>query len=155
VKYFLSIILSFWFLTSSNAQTTILEPLKEWAEKRQKWSGDPSELAYVATRCGALYSPIGNVFSTLGKNDEDKVRGSDFQARGLQLTMFGHKLAQDQGWDTKNLLERHKTIMEAYYKIVGSNRTIHNNMFYGFIEDDLRFCIEFEKIIRSAANKIK
>ena len=69
--------------------------------------------------------------------------------------MFGHKLAQDQGWDTKNLLERYKTIMEAYYKIVGSNRTIHNNMFHGFIEDDYKFCIEFEKIIRAAANKIK
>lgn len=152
-KKFISI--TIFFSTISIAQTVPLEPFGEWAKSRPNWSRDSSEVAYVASRCGALYSPIGSVFSENGRTNKDKESGEDLIGRGMQLSLFGLQMARDKGWSTEKIMERHKGIAEVYFKIIATNRTVHNNMFHGFIKDDFQFCTDFERIVRAVASTVK
>jgi hypothetical protein len=139
----------------SLAQPATLEPLIEWSKSRPNWSKDATEYAYLGTRCGALYSPIGSVFFEYAKNTKEKETGEDLRNRGRQLSLFGFQMASDQGWSTENIMERYRAITEIYFKTISSNRVVHNNMFHGFIKDDFQFCVDFEKAVRAAANAIR
>lgn len=148
--------LAFTFLLSlgaqAQAQTMQLEPFSDWASKRPQWAADAGEVAYASTRCGALYGIIAAVFSNLGSN-EDKSAAVDLTSRGMILLFTGDQLAESVGWNNTSRENRLNQISSAYTRIVTENRTMHNNMFYGPIEQDWRFCLSLEqKVLQAARN---
>ena len=147
--------LAFFASSVSLAQSTPLVPFVEWSSKNPNWSKDVNEFAYVAARCSALYSPIGSILAEKGATKQAREFGEDLIGRGVQISLFAFQLARDNGWSPEKLTERHKAIAEIYWKTISSNRTVHNNIFNGFIEDDYKFCVEFERIIRAAAKTVK
>lgn len=136
-------------------QSSALEPLSDLNGKRPNWTKDVSEVAYVASRCGALYGPIGSIMAEKGGTKQDKESGEDLIGRGLQISLFGFQLARDNGWATEKLMERQKALSDIYWRTISSNRVTHNNMFHGIIEGDYKFCAEFERIIRAVAKTVK
>jgi hypothetical protein len=145
------------FLMSSglaSAQPSSLEPLESWAKARPNWGSDRSEAGYLATRCGALYGVVAAVFRNYGRSAEDKEMSADVTGRGLQLMVFGNELAGDVGWSQEHLSQRIRSIFDAYLQVVSSNRTVHNNMFHGFVEKDWTICNDFEKAVRAVASSI-
>lgn len=139
------------FFGAANSQTLNLEPLEEWLLSRPRWSQDKTEVAYVAVRCGALYGVIGSRFTSGEQKPELRQRGEDSIARGVMLTMFGNELAKDSGMSKAVAQRRLNMIMDAYQQTVIQNRSLHNNMFHGFIQRDFSFCNDFEQSIKQAA----
>ena len=147
--------LSYVLSSACLAQALPIEPFADWSRTRPNWTKDPSEVAYVATRCGALYSPIGSIMAERGSTQQLKEAGEDLTVRGLRISIFGFQLARDSGWAAEIIRERQQFIAEIYWKIISSNRTIHNNMFYGFIENDFKFCSDFERVVRDLASAVR
>lgn len=146
-------LLSFTLLVSSAAwsQTSDLEPFDDWLRSRPRWSQDKAEVAYVAVRCGVLYGVIGSRFTSSDQKPELRQRGEDSIARGMLLTMFGNELAKDVGMSKAFSDHRLNLMMAAYQQAVIQNRSLHNNMFHGFIQKDFSFCNEFERSVKEAA----
>jgi len=136
-----------------SAQPSSLEPFESWQIKNPNWYGDSSEIAYVATRCSALYGIVGIVFSNLGKTADDKAKGTDIVSRSMLLNMFGFKMGETVGWSNEKSSQRFQKNADLYQQIISSNRTTHNNMFHGFVQGDYQFCLDFEQIIKTAANQ--
>lgn len=156
MRFFLVVIfLALPFGPSVIAQTQALEPIAQWERKTPKWASDPSELGYISVRCGALFGVIGTAFSNLGSKSGDTKTGNEVTARGVLLVMFGNQASESTGWSKAKLEERFNAISGSYLEIVSKNRTAHNNMFHGFIENDWKFCLELEGALKSLANRDK
>lgn len=156
MKIYKKILVSALFISSlCNAQTTPLEPFSEWAKARPNWSNEITETSYVASRCGALFSPVGIVTAETGRTPKDKEIGENIVVKATQLSLLGFELAKKTGWSPEKIMERHKSITEIYFKTIRSNRTTHNNMFNGFIKDDFEFCIEFDKKVREVFSAVR
>ncbi|MFZ4986657.1 MAG: hypothetical protein ACOYLF_14455 [Blastocatellia bacterium] len=136
------------------AQPSSLEPLESWERVRPNWASDQSEVAYLASRCGVLYGAVGAVFRNSGRTADDKAQGTDVTGRGFQLIMLGNELAQEAGWSQENLTQRIRSISDSYLQVISSNRTVHNNMFHGFVGKDWTICTDFEKTLRAVASSI-
>lgn len=137
---------------AARSQNLELEPFGDWLKSRPRWSQSTSEIAYIAVRCGALYGVIGSRFTSSDQKPELRLRGEDTIARGIRLTMFGNELAKDVGISKAFSQRRLDLMIEAYQNAVLQNRSLHNNIFHGFIQGDFSFCHEFERSIRAAAN---
>jgi hypothetical protein len=141
------------FSSCSMAQPTRLEPIESWQSRRPNWQDDKTELSYIATRCAALYGIVGTVFSIQGATEEDKKRSADIRVRSLKLMVIGSFLGKEVGMSDENFSQRFRGISEQYGEVVRSNRTIHNNIFHGFIEYDWKFCIDLEKMVDASRQK--
>ena len=152
-KNILIFALAFFATSLVSAQPSSLEPFESWQIKNPNWAGDKSELAYVATRCSALFGVVGSVFSNLGKTADDNAKAVDIISRSMLLSMFGFKMAETVGWSNEKSGQRFQKNADLYQRVITSNRTVHNNMFHGFVEGDYQFCLDFEQIITAAANQ--
>lgn len=145
--------INFLFSSVAISQTHNLEPFEDWLQSRPRWSQDKTEVAYVAVRCGALYGVIGSRFASNDQKPELRQSGNDTIARGAILTMFGNELGKDSGMSNAVAKRRLNLIMDAYQQAVVLNRSLHNNMFHGYIQQDFSFCNEFEQIVKQVAKE--
>ncbi len=143
------------FGTTAIAKSQSLEPIEKWEKRHSNWASDQSELGYISARCGALYGVIGATFRNFGGRPEDAQKGSEIIVRGLLLTIFGNQFSERIGWTKERLEQRFKDVSDKYLEVVSSNRTIHNNMFHGFVEGDWKFCIELEAMLKEVATNQK
>lgn len=70
------------------------------------------------------------------------------------LTMFGNEFAKDTGMSKAVAQRRLNLIMDAYQQVVVQNRSLHNNMFHGFIQEDFSFCNDFERLVKQVAKDV-
>ncbi len=122
-----------------------LVPFSNWMQKRPNWGNDVAEISYASTRCGALLAVIGMTFETNPSSSDDVARGRALVQRGHSLAKFASLIASNSGMSKDSQLNRYGLLLESYVQITKTNRALHNNMFYGFIEGDLNFCVEFER----------
>jgi len=152
-KNILIFALAFFATSLVSAQPSSLEPFQSWQIKNPNWPGDVSEVAYVATRCSSLFGVVGSVFSNSGKTADDKAKAVDIISRSILLSMFGSKMAETVGWSIEKSTQRFLKNGDLYQQVISSNRITHNNMFYGFVQSDYQFCLDFEQTIKAAANQ--
>jgi hypothetical protein len=146
--FFSSIFIIMVMAFSPQANATTLDPFDKWVQTRPNWHNDETEVAYALTRCGALMGVIGGVFAVNPSSEKDVKTGEDMTKRGTALALFGSMVAQKKGMTQENSVKRFGMLSEAYGKIVRDNRALHNNMFQGFVENDFKFCIGLENILR-------
>jgi hypothetical protein len=135
-----------------NAETQPLEPLNSLLEKRPRWTSDETEIAYVSVRCGTLFWVIGEMFS-VSKKQGDEQTGRDLKIAGLKLIIFGNELSKIDSMSEEVRNRRQELLAKAYGDAVKNNRSLHNNMFYGFVEHDFRRCKEIEQMLLDAATR--
>lgn len=137
---------------NAKAETQSLEPLTSLLEKRPRWASDATEVAYVSVRCGSLFLVIGEMFSASNKEGDEQT-GRDLIIAGLRLILFGNELSKVDGMSEEARNRRQDLLAKAYVDTVKNNRSLHNNMFYGFVEHDVRRCKEFEQMLPYAAEQ--
>jgi hypothetical protein len=137
---------------NAKAETQSLEPLTSLLEKRPRWASDPTEIAYVSVRCGSLFWVIGEMFSVSNKKGDEQT-GRDLKTAGLKLTLFGDELSKIDGMSEEVRNRRQDLLAKAYVDAVKDNRSLHNNMFHGFVEHDFRRCKEIEQMLLYAAEQ--
>ncbi len=146
--------ISLLFTNPAGAQALDLEPFEQWQKSRPRWSADQSEVAYAAVRCGALFGVIGSRFAAADEKPESRLRGQDTIARGMMLTLFGNELAKGTGMSKAFSDRRFDSLMAAYQEKVIQNRSLHNNMFHGYIQGDFIFCNDFERLVKDVAKSV-
>lgn len=132
-----------FFLSLTSNVYAELTPLKEHLRNNYDWEKSPSELGYVCTRCGVLLYLI-NVYS---ENNVDKKTTEELKIRSEVYLQFGEMVSQVNGIKNKAFLERVESITTLYGNDMIQNKKINNNVFTGYIGDDLEICAEnFEKV---------
>jgi hypothetical protein len=143
------------FMFPLSAHSSSLVPLEAWERANPNWGGDLTEIAYLTTRCGALFGVIAAVFNTVGTTIKDKEIATDNQERATTLGVVGLSLAEKVGWSKENSTQRFKNIFQMYQQAVSSNRLNHNNMLHGFVQGDYKFCVEVEKQVSAGLEKAR
>jgi hypothetical protein len=151
IKNFLIVI----FLIFSSNVYAELTPLKEHLKNNHNWELESTELAYVCIRCGTLMYLV-NEYT---ENNVDKKTTNELKLRSDVYLEFGEMVSKANGQKDKALLERMESILILYANEMIENKKINNNVFTGFVGDDLEICAEnFEKVskvIENLANKIE
>jgi hypothetical protein len=140
---FIAIIFNF---TSSHAQTqdAPFRPLNKIMAERAKWDDDIGEVAYVGSRCSALFLIVGGYFISNGTKPSDKLSGEDLRSRSsviMSASIILGKLSKLEVQDTQN---RIKVFLELYTKKMADNKLLLNNALETPIVDDLKFCNQYE-----------
>ena len=111
---------------------------------RLNWEDEASEVAYVGSRCSALYSAVGTYFISNGTTAKDKLDGEDLRTRsnvlGFASVIFG-KLSKLEQEDTQ---KRIKVIFTLYLKKMAASKMLLNNALETPIAEDLMFCNQHE-----------
>lgn len=117
-----------------------LVPFEKWHSDRANWNKDPSEVAYVAMRCAALFNLVGNTFIENGATPKHKEDGRALVGKSDDLMDAGLRLSFSIGMDEKNILARSKSFSDIYSKQLVKNKQLHNNIFEGETGQDFNFC---------------
>lgn len=136
----------------SNAQTLI--PFETWQKSRSDWASDPTEVAYVVFRCGALLDRVGRVFIENGATPEHRTNGHGLVQRADRLLATGSALSLSTGMDETRLLERAKAFFDIYIRQIVENRRLHNDMFEGWVGEDFQFCIDHYQFMDELGKRI-
>ena len=87
----------------AHSEEAALTPLEQTMALRLNWGDEASEVAYVGSRCSALYSAVGTYFISNGTTAKDKLDGEDLRTRsnvlGFASVIFG-KLSKLEQEDT-------------------------------------------------------
>lgn len=128
----------------AHSEEAALTPLEQTMALRLNWGDEASEVAYVGSRCSALYSAVGTYFISNGTTQRDKIDGEDLRTRsnimGFASVIFG-KLAKLEQEDTQN---RIKVIFTLYLKKMAASKMLLNNALETPIAEDLMFCNQHE-----------
>lgn len=129
----------------AQAQEKNLQPLNQIMGQRPNWDNEIGEVAYVGSRCSALFFAVGSYFISNGTSPSDKNNGEDLRSRASVL-MFASiilgKLSKLEEQDTQN---RIKVFLELYTKNMANNKLVLNNALETPIADDLKFCNQYEQ----------
>lgn len=136
----------------TSAQTLI--PFETWQKSRSGWESDPTEVAYMVFRCGALLDRIGRVFIENGATPEHRTNGQGLVQRADRLLATGAALSLSTGLDETRLLERAKAFFDIYIRQIVENRRLHNDMFEGWVGEDFQFCIGRYKFMEELGKRI-
>ena len=123
---FIAILLTF---TSLHAQTEGIpfRSLDKMMAERAKWDDDIGEVAYVGSRCSALFLTVGGYFISNGTKPSDKLNGEDLRSRSSVIMMASiilGKLSKLEEQDTQN---RIKVFLELYTKKMADNKLLLNS----------------------------
>jgi hypothetical protein len=151
-KYFL--ILTLLLNTVAvNAQT--LQPLSVWMSERPNWAKDNSEVAYFSLRCNVLLTFVGAYFVNKSTDpsyiEHGKLVSKEAEAFTLPLMIFG----QAAGYKLEDILKRSEKINKVYTSVMAANKDINNNIFDGFVEDDLKICRAAHETFASITRNIE
>lgn len=77
------------------------------------------------------------MFSVSNKKGDEQT-GRNLKIAGLKLILFGNELSKIHGMSEEVRNRRQGLLAKAYVDAVKNNRSLHNNMFHGFVEHDRR-----------------
>jgi hypothetical protein len=121
-----------------------LSPLNLIMAQRSNWDDDIGEVAFVGSRCSALFFAVGSYFVSNGTTPSDKKSGEDLRQRSSVL-MFASvilgKLSKLEEQDTHN---RIKVFLGLYMKNMANNKLLLNNALDTPVAEDLKFCNQHE-----------
>ena len=128
----------------AHSEEAALTPLEQTMALRLNWGDEAAEVAYVGSRCSALYSAVGTYFISNGTTAKDKLDGEDLRTRsnvlGFASVIFG-KLSKLEQEDTQ---KRIKVIFTLYLKKMAASKMLLNNALETPIAEDLMFCNQHE-----------
>ena len=128
----------------AHSEEAALAPLEQTMALRLNWGDEAAEVAYVGSRCSALYSAVGTYFISNGTTAKDKLDGEDLRTRsnvlGFASVIFG-KLSKLEQEDTQ---KRIKVIFTLYLKKMAASKMLLNNALETPIAEDLMFCNQHE-----------
>ena len=128
----------------AQAEERNLSPLNQTMAQRSNWDDDIGEVAYVGSRCSALFFAVGSYFVSNGTTPSDKKSGENLRQRS-SVMMFASvilgKLSKLEEQDTHN---RIKVFIELYIKNMSNNKFILNNALDTPVAEDLKFCNQHE-----------
>lgn len=136
--------------SQSDAFGSELQPFSSYIKDRPEWYKDDSEVAYVSTRCGVLFTAIGGIFQNDLNSEAAKKRGLEITNRGTYLLELGHVMSEKIG-GIKNFEYSGKLLFKAYGEAIRANRALHNNMLHGLIRSDFEFCLSFHNVVSEIA----
>ncbi len=118
-----------------------LMPLTQYLTARKDWGNDTSEVAYVGTRCHALYFLVGTYFEESTAKTEDVKQGKKLSAESrlfanpsLTLSVLVNNMSKEA------YASRYKAFLEIYTEKMKTNKRLQNNVFADYIYDDMKVC---------------
>lgn len=130
------------------AKASPLLPFSDWDKDRKNWMSDKSEFSYALTRCGSLYSVVGIYFIANTANG-DSSDGKKLLGLGNAFLDTGGALASDGGMSIEAIGVRYNALQKTYIDAVKLNKSLHNNIFFGWVGADFEFCADkFERLFR-------
>lgn len=121
-----------------------LGSLKQTLSERPGWDNDPSEVAYVAARCGALVTMLGGYLKENSSKPEDELNGSRLIERGELITRSAFYMGMLVKMDAEASLHRSAELIKRYGELISSNKRLYNNVFHEPVESDFEFCLGLE-----------
>ncbi len=153
-KLFFPLLLLILAPLSQGGNEQSLTPFESWQQSRSEWEKDPTEVAYVVFRCGAIFDVIGRVFVENGVTPEHKANGRGLAERANGLLSTGSFLSFNVGMSEARILERAKAFFEIYTRLVVNNRRLHNDMFNGQVGQDFDFCVKKYPLMAELGKRI-
>jgi hypothetical protein len=136
-----------------------LGSLKQTLTERPGWDNDPSEVAFVAARCGALVTMLGGYLKENSSEPKDKLNGSRLIERGELITRSGFYMGMLVKMDAEASFHRSAELAKSYAELISSNKRLYNNVFHEPVRSDFEFCLglegDFIKIVELFDQAIK
>jgi hypothetical protein len=131
------------FLAAPHAYSQLSTPpmstLKSHIAENEGWKSQPSEIAFLALRCGSLFSLvsgyIGNQNTSKGNALSEK-----YNSIGKTFDLVAYSASINVGMSPENIVGRARVFKDAYVNALKSNKLLHNNAFEGDLADDLSVC---------------
>lgn len=121
-----------------------LGSLKQTMSERPGWDHDPSEVAYVAARCGALVTMLGGYLKENSSKPKDELNGSRLIERGELITRSAFYTGMLVKMDAEASLHRSAELVKSYAELISSNKRLYNNIFHEPVLSDFEFCLGLE-----------
>ena len=120
-----------------------LVPLRPKLGELSKTNGDISEVAYVATRCTALYASVAFYLEDNNKNknpevEKNKLRFQSESVAFLKASKILEVLVLHKS--EENLKKQQKLFIELYSDEVARGKLLNNNAITPAIQEDLKCC---------------
>lgn len=140
-KYLLGLSLFFSGVANSqNALDPVSSAVSRIKQSQEQNKIDTTEIAYVGTRCGALYGALAAYFESNG-NASDAEAISNFRRQGdafikvaLTLNLGANRMT------TEAITEQATTISKYYFVTMSDGKRLNNNVFTPYIQADLAAC---------------
>lgn len=104
-------------------------------------SGDPSEIGYVSTRCGCLFSLLANYLEQGNLNNDKKMFDTIKKLRDESLVFWYVSEVyeiQINRMTRDDLNKRRESINNFYAKFMNEGKIINNNAITDFISDEIK-----------------
>lgn len=121
-----------------------LGSLEQTMSERPGWDHDPSEVAYVAARCGALVTMLGGYLKENSSKPKDELNGTRLIERGQLITRSAFYAGMLVKMDAEASLHRSAELIKRYGELISSNKRLYNNVFHEPVESDFKFCMGLE-----------
>ena len=133
-------------MTSSVLAQQQLIPLVDWKKSNPQWDNDPSEVAYIGSRCSALLLATSAFFIENPGSPEDHMTGLKMAMSSATFQVVAERLAASRRMSKEVLSSRKDALLDIYIKKLKENRRLHNNMFHEPILGDVGFCKQTEAL---------
>jgi len=117
-----------------------VEPLSNILARINPNKLDPSELAYIGTRCGALYNVTATYFETNGSAKDNatvkqlREQARDFMAVSLALNTNVNKMSEEA------IVNQARSLSEHYFRLMSDGKRLNNNAFTPALVADMTSC---------------
>lgn len=144
-------------LVSSVFGADKLRPLADAVAAMENKGGEPdlSEMAYVGSRCAALYICVGDYLIEAAREEKDKKYGEAFKARAEIFWKISTDINTKLKMSPENILAQAKLFVDYYSKEMADNKRLNNIAITEFITADLDQAKKvfplFDSIVKEAA----
>lgn len=140
----------------ASANELKLEPLRKYVDEITKnGNSDVSQLAYVGTRCAALFTALSGYVNENPRDDKDRELAEKLLARALpyfQVSMFlnmtANKMSQDAA-DTQM-----KLLIGRYSALMGESKQLNNEIMSPFVLAEMDAANYVRPLFEKAAAEI-
>jgi hypothetical protein len=139
----------------AKAQDSINTPLETLMAKRPKWDDDVSEVAYVGTRCAAVFFSVSGYLKANATQPSDTASGTDLFARTETIYFAASILSRLASMNEDTFKKRFNTLIDQYIQSINKNKRLLNNALHTPIEEDLSFCHRHEHNFKLVADYAK
>ena len=120
-----------------------LVPLRPKLEEIKKTNADTSEVAYVATRCTALYAAMAFYLEDNNKDKKPEIEKSMLRFQNdsvtfLKVSKFLELLLLNKSEET--LKKQQKLFLDIYSDEIAKGKLLNNNAITPAIEEDVKCC---------------
>jgi len=136
-----------------------LESLQQWIKKKPNYLLDKNNVAFMASRCSALYLVLNSRVEEASSSKELQDTAKEYANRALVFDQVREVFSRVTDLMMQSSKAQQKEFGKIYADMSLNNWKQHNDIFRGIVNDDLDVCddhyLHFKKLANNLSKDIK